>query len=172
MVDDTGNVLRKLSHREDISIGEGANANNSENVAIGKNAETTGGGESVAVGSEIDTSGGNLNTAVGHGATITGGNNGVAIGQGSTGNFEAVAIGSDANASSSSIAIGYGVSAPFGVARIGGNQLVFGGVSGSISDGDLNNSELTLEFDEGNTNFVIRGKDSSGNVQSATVSYQ
>jgi hypothetical protein len=55
--------------------------------------------------------------------------------------------------------------------RIGGNALILGATSGVVPDTAINNSELVLEIDEANTNIVIRGKDSSGNVINATVSY-
>lgn len=57
------------------------------------------------------------------------------------------------------------------VARIASNQLVFGGSRDTIADADLNNSELTVELDETNSAFRLRGKDSGGTIREATIAW-
>lgn len=106
---------------------------------------------------------------------IASGYRSMALGRGSEANTDyAVTIGDVATASAqNALVTGRNETvATANVARIGQNQLVFGGNDGgTIANADLNNGEITIEFDEANTQFIIRGKDSSGTVQTATVTY-
>lgn len=56
-------------------------------------------------------------------------------------------------------------------ARVGGDQLVFGGSRDTVPDTDLSNGELTVEMDEGAGAFRLRGRDSTGTLREATVAW-
>lgn len=129
---------------------------NNGTVCVGYSSESFA-RSSTAIGNESEAHNGG--TAVGDSAT--------ASGQFSTsaGRFsEATARGAVAIGERTSMSLEYG-------GRIGVNQLVFGGVAGTIADADLNNQEITVEADEANSNMIIRYKDSTGVVQTATITW-
>lgn len=106
---------------------------------------------------------GNYATAIGYDA-----------GRDNTGD-NAVLIGHEAgktNSADGAVVIGSGTSVSVANGgRIGVDQLVFGGSRDTFVDADLNNEELTIELDETNSAFRLRGKDSTGTVQEATVAW-
>jgi len=55
--------------------------------------------------------------------------------------------------------------------RIGVDQLVFGAAQNTVGDADLNTQELTIDADESNNQFVLRYKDSSGTIQTASLGW-
>jgi len=72
----------------------------------------------------------------------------------------------------SSVALGSGaVVNNNSVARIGTDQLIFGGTRDQAPDSALENGELLVEMDETNNAFRLRGKDSGGTVREATVAW-
>ncbi|WP_121822871.1 hypothetical protein [Halostella salina] len=149
-----------------VAIGNSAWAKPSGAVAIGSST-TTDGADATGVGisAEADADG---SVAIGKASSVFGNSphgfepapDGIAIGSGSEvtkGATEAIAIGS-----------GTTVGTP-GLARIGADQLVFGGTRDTVTDSNLQNGELTVEMDESAGAFRLRGKDSNGNVREATV---
>lgn len=70
------------------------------------------------------------------------------------------------------IAIGDGVEATNdGEGAIGVDQLRFGAVDGTIGDGDLEDEEITFAIDTDNEDVIIRLRDSNGDIQTASVSF-
>jgi len=137
-----------------VRLGNNASVAGPAGVAIGKTAETANG---VSVGADSVSNAAN-GVAVGNGAKAPS-NNATALGQGTIARTAAVAIGSNTTVNTT------------GVARIGSDQLVFGGTLDTIADADLNNGEVTVELDEANGAFRLRGKDSNGTIQEATISF-
>jgi hypothetical protein len=170
---------------DEIELGNGSDISGTGNVGIGRNTSDSGVSDTVVIGDGAFTnrarstivgarSGSNFAlgaTAVGSGITALN-NNTVAVGAGSGGGAAAVAIGERAFAGPDSISIGQTTSVSTqGVSRMGADQFVFSGVRDTISDADLNTNELTVELDEANSAFRLRGKDSTGTVQEATVPF-
>jgi len=178
-----------------LSIGDASIANSQQAIALGADATTSGdgciglgyqadGGGTRGIGIGYQTFGAPNAVAIGEQAGV--GSSGVAIGQfafgfggsevcigpsASAGGSNAVALGSSASASSSG-EIAIGPSAGLGVANaahVAADQLVFGGTRDTASDADLSNGEMTVEIDEANSAFRLRGKDSTGTVREATV---
>jgi hypothetical protein len=56
-----------------------------------------------------------------------------------------------------------------GSSATGPNQLVFTAEQDTVTDGDLNSGEMTVEMDEADDAFRLRGKDSNGTVREATI---
>lgn len=158
--------------QEAIAIGNQASSETS-GVAIGHEAKVTE-EQGVAIGDDAEAL--EKGVAVGNLARTTGySSEAVAVGQGSNAaGFFSIAIGENAKADGSeSIAIGSSTTyvATDYTARIGTKQTVIGAVDGGqIADADLNNSELTFELDEANSNIVFRVKNSSGTVKTGKVS--
>lgn len=132
------------SEADNSSVALGPNAISRRNsVLVGAGADGTNSKETAGVGQGIDTRNTNQAAALGHNVTIS-------------------ALGG--------VGIGSGVTvATAGVGRIGVDQLVFGGSQDTIADADLNNGEMTVEMDEANSAFRLRGKDSTGNIREATI---
>lgn len=170
------------------AFGEGAFASGDEAIAIGKaaGAEAIG---AVALGSNTEDTSGAATArspyavAIGADATVSPNinENSIAIGwESSVFEPNSVAIGAKAEAISDAeraVAIGAGttVETP-GVTRIGDgsatnapDQLVFTAEQDTIADGDLNNGEMTVEMDEANDAFRLRGRDSTGTIREATI---
>lgn len=171
-----------------LELGDGANANGpTANVALGKDATAdinnaggaiaVGAGASalsnstVAVGDNADAQTYNA-TAVGSGATASG-RDSVALGRESSVQAQSIAIGefASANASGAFVVGSDEIVSTANVGRIGVDQLVYGGTRDTIADADLNNGELTVELDETNSAFRLRGKDSGGTVREATIAW-
>lgn len=166
--------------RRNVMVGRYASTEGSRNVYIGDGVDSVVRGVSKAVsigyGSRVV-----LGESVSVGAGALSAERSVGIGDDAEAAAEfddsditeAISIGADSRArKSGSISIGAGTTInESDVARIGSDQLVFSGVSGTMPDASLNNSEITLEIDEANSQFVIRGKDSSGTVITGTVAY-
>lgn len=97
-----------------------------------------------------------------------------AAGSGSrAGGDNSLAVGVRSNAgANNSIAVGNRTSVDtIGGGRIGVDQLVFGATQGTFADEALNNGEATLEIDEADGAVVLKIKDSTGTVNTATVAY-
>ena len=137
-----------------VAIGIGATSA-AQSVAIGEDA-TADSGNTVSVGRDADASFNSV--SVGRQATTQ--NDGVAVGRGAVVTVNsAMALGENTQV---------GVS---GVTRIGYEQVVLPALRDTIPDADLNNSELTVELDESNSAFRLRGKDSGGVVREATIAW-
>jgi hypothetical protein len=180
----------KATAENAYAIGEGTMASGSESIAIGKAARATEIG-TVALGSNTrDTSSAAAAhspyaVAIGADASINSNmnSNSIAIGREcSVSGSDSVAVGANAEVTSGaerSIAFGTGTTVETsGVARIGDgsgtngpDQLVFTAEQDTIADDDLNSGEMTVEMDEANNAFRLRGKDSEGTIQEATISW-
>lgn len=178
--DDTvfGQNVSIADERQQTVIGRKAVSDHQRNTIIGALADGSNSGEAyqTIVGYDAGGSGATEDRTVIVGANADAqGRNSVAVGKGSESNGDdSIAIGRGALVSASSgIALGRDVSVHTAdVARVGCNQLVFGGNDGgTIGDTDLEPNEITVQFDEANTQFVIRGKDGGGTVREGTVNY-
>lgn len=160
------------SNTDSVAVGPNAAGNGIQNVVIGDSATGGTNGNDVAIGYKAGQNVRRDNVIIGSFAT-SGGVESVAIGKSSNGSDNSVVIGYSASATGGgAVAIGKHTSvATAGVGRIGVNQLAFGGVQDTLADADLNNSELTLDIDETNSQFIIRAKTSGGTVVTGTVGY-
>lgn len=161
----TGGGARNTAVGYNITIDNTAD----DSVAFGSDAFVDGASRSVAIG-EGSKAGVDDNVAVGHDASA-GGFSSIAIGRqagGDAQSFRSIAIGSQSQTTGTdSVAIGDGATlSTDDLARIGTNQLVFGGVRDTISDSNINNSEITIEIDErtDSSRLFSRLKDSGGTV--------
>ena len=170
---------------QDIHYGENyvtSNVQTSQTSLVSRGVKigtpSSAGDQSVAIGMDVDGSG-DESIAIGYIAGVPA-NYAVAVGRGASIDStaaQAIAIGWGATIGANAdgaVAIGKGCTVNTAeVARIGGrvSQLVFKAVRDTIADADLNNSELTIELDETNAAFRLRGKDSNGNIQEATVAW-
>jgi hypothetical protein len=139
----------------------------------------------VAVGSSADA-GENQAVAVGFETEVIS-NFGTAVGTDAVADFHSVAIGHNASTAgdyqtafgdSTTVSARRGIAlgadttvATQDVCRVGVEQLVHGGTRDTIADADLNNGELTVELDESNSAFRLRGKDSGGTIREATIAW-
>jgi hypothetical protein len=140
------------------ALGEDSLSSASGSIAFGKAAEASDTG-AVAVGSNTDEvsngafAGSPYTVAIGANATIA-----------PTGNDGSVAIGAETLVETPDIArIGDGSAAR------GPDQFVFTAQKDTINDGDLNNGEMTVEMDEANDAFRLRGRDSEGKIREARI---
>lgn len=141
-----------------LAIGAGAEIlQGTDALAIGRNAVADN-QEVVSIGNDISVSG-SWAVGVGRNASITG--------------SEAVGLGRDTNVTSTAgVAIGpYANVATDNVGHIAVDQLKFGAINGTIPDAELDNQEMTIDADEANSQFQIRYKDSSGSIQTGTLTF-
>lgn len=127
--------------------------------------------QEVVVGAEA-SSANRRNTVTGWDAEATG-ESGTAIGRRASANGFSTAIRNGTTTTApGALALGQNVMVGTGdLGRIGVEQLVFGGQQNTIADADLANGELTIEADEATSQFKIRYKDSSGTVQTGTITF-
>lgn len=137
------NIDENSKYPNGIAIGNDTSIADSGNIAIGNDSQS----------SFIDT--------------LAIGRNSVSDGQ------DSVAIGHEASANSSdSIAIGPdATSDTSGLCVIGADQLLFGGEKDTVDDADIPDGYLTVELDESNGAFRLRGRDSDGTLREASVSW-
>lgn len=182
------------SGRDSVAIGRSGNAGADDAVSIAGDSDSP---YSLSIYGHV-YSAANRGIAIGVRSEVSqDANRGVAIGESAiAGTIDSIAIGSGAQipyatgttAENGGIAIGEGAttdsnltnpiiighSANISVdnaARIATQQLVFGGTRDTMPDANLNNGELTVELDETNAAFRLRGKDSGGVVREATVAW-
>jgi hypothetical protein len=139
-------------------------------VALGPNT-TVGNADGAALGPDAEAYG-NAALAVGSGA-LANSDYALAVGDGASArNNSSVAVGPGANAAAAGgIAIGDANVNNAGAARVGGDQLVFGGARDTVPDADLAPNDMTVEIDEASGVFRLRGKNSNGNIIEGTVNY-
>lgn len=158
-----------------VAIGNDARGEGLQSVAVGRGSRTSA-SRAISIGRQDSTgegADGAESIAIGYGANTTA-EAGTAVGRSTsvTANY-ATAIGDGTSATGwRSAVIGYNASVDTDdVARIATDQLVFGGTRDTLADTGLNNGELTVELDETNAAFRLRGRDSGGTIREATVAW-
>jgi hypothetical protein len=156
-----------------VVAGYQATAGGYDNTVVGANAD----GRAIRSTVYGNYALGNDQSAAFGGSAFADGDSSTALGVSTTagdnanGATQATAIGYSSTATGHrSVAINGSVSTD-GAGRIGVDQLVFGGSRDTVADGDLNAGEVTVELDEANGAFRLRGKDSGGTVREATVAW-
>lgn len=122
---------------------------------------------------DATTSSAQRTTALGCNTTASG-PLGTTVGFGAEAGGYQLALGNNATATTAgnAIALGPGVTTQAnGQAKIGADQLTWQTKNAQVADADLDNTEMTIDADETNGQFVFRYKDSTGTVKTATMSW-
>ncbi|AXR81486.1 hypothetical protein [Natrarchaeobaculum sulfurireducens] len=168
-------VNTDAAEESSVAVGDGASVEGPDSVAVGTNA-SVGEDDDNALAMGADSEAGDRRAVVYGASAEAGGHGAVAIGFSTLASaLSSTAIGRDAEAiAQRAVAIGRGaVATNDGEAHIACDQLRYGANAEEevIDDQDLDEGEMTAVADEDEGEFQLRYKDSDGDIQTGTISF-